>query len=107
MKAKLAALGAVATLTFTAPALADDWNTILMSADTNSDGQVDMMEVMNFSDPLGSPGFKPFLAYNFKEMDTDGDGMVSSEEVKKHCSDMGLSDADILAMFRKNIYQSL
>ncbi len=107
MKTALTTLAALAALTLTAPAWADDWTSTLKTADANGDGMIDKMEVMNFSDPLGAPGFKPFFAVHFDDIDKDGDGMLAMAEVKRAMKAMKLSDAQIAAMFNKRIYDGL
>jgi hypothetical protein len=65
------------------------------------------MEVMNFNDPLGAPGFAPFFAAHFSEMDSNSDGMVSMDEMKAAMASMKLSDEMLTAMFNRDIYEKL
>ena len=52
------------------------WTTVVKEADTNKDGMLEPMEIMNFTD-ISAPGFRPFLAQNFMDFDSDKDGMLA------------------------------
>lgn len=107
MRTILAITGVLALLSMATPSLADDWTAVLERADADADGAIDRMEVMNFSDPLGAPGFKPFLAVHFETLDRNADGKVTRDEMAAAMHDMDLTDEELTALFEKRIYENL
>lgn len=83
------------------------WTTVVKEADTNKDGMLEPMEIMNFTD-ISAPGFRPFLAQNFMDFDSDKDGMLAMKEIEKGMKRMGMSEKESGQMFfRRVVYEGL
>lgn len=59
------------------------WTDVTAMADSNKDGMLTMPEVEQFKQATEFPGFQPFMTDHFKELDTNADGMVDSDELAK------------------------
>jgi Ca2+-binding EF-hand superfamily protein len=70
------------------------WTDILMMADRNSDGGVDMAEVKSFREPAYA-GFQPWMGTNFNALDLNQDGMVTMYEMKKYLMEHKMDDRDL------------
>ena len=57
------------------------WTKVADMADLNDDGMLTMFEVERFKPVAKFPGFQPWMADHFADLDTDNDGMVDSEEL--------------------------
>ena len=74
---------------------------VIHMADTNSDGMLTHDEVMGFSSP-DAVGFQPFMVDHWAAFDTDGDGMVSMDEIDAGMKAQNMTDKDMLRMFFEN-----
>ncbi len=63
------------------------WGTNPLVPDTDGDGVIDGLEIVNYSDPLDSE----FILYS---LDTDGDGISNHDEVSKYGTSPNLADTD-------------
>ncbi|MEM7540635.1 MAG: hypothetical protein AAF384_03505 [Pseudomonadota bacterium] len=78
------------------------WTDVVMMADTNDDGMMTEDEVKKFMAADHFVGFQPFMKDHFKNLDANGDGMVSMAEVKMFAKNqMQWSDPQISEMFYK------
>lgn len=59
------------------------WTKVADMADLNDDGMLTMFEVERFKPVAKFPGFQPWMADHFNDLDTNSDGMVDSEELAK------------------------
>ena len=54
------------------------WTKVADMADLNDDGMLTMFEVERFKPVAKFPGFQPWMADHFADLDTNNDGMVDS-----------------------------
>ena len=59
------------------------WTKVVSMADLNDDGMLTMFEVERFKPVAKFPGFQPWMADHFVDLDTNGDGMVDNTELAK------------------------
>ncbi len=101
------------SIMFLQSALADDlpagfrpWIEVAHDADVNADGILTPREIMQAE--VNAPGFRPFLVEHFMQLDTNGDGMLSMDEIKAGTRRMGMSDKETSKMFfHKAVYEGL
>jgi len=77
------------------------WGDVVGMADTDNDGALTMDEVNNYEGSGEHIGFQPFMTDHFQDLDIDGDGKVSMEELEKGTSDMSISDDQMTEGFYK------
>ena len=59
------------------------WTKVAEMADLNDDGMLTMFEVERFKPVAKFPGFQPWMADHFIDLDSNNDGMVDSKELAK------------------------
>ena len=59
------------------------WQKVTNMADLNDDGMITMFEVERFKPVAKFPGFQPWMADHFHDLDVNSDGMVDAEELAK------------------------
>ena len=77
------------------------WTAAVTAADTDGDRQISMSEVREFSRQKEFRGFQAFMADHFIDLDTDGDGKVSEQELKLGIAKMGISETQLSQGFRQ------
>lgn len=82
------------------------WTELAHDADLNADGMLTPKEVMHAD--VDAPGFRPFLAQHFMDLDTDGNGMLSMQEIKTGTKQMGMTEKETSVMFfHRAVYKGL
>lgn len=79
------------------------WTDVMIMADTNHDGALDMQEVDNFSEATTFIGFQPFIREQFKIYDTNHDGRLSMAELKMGTMKDELTDPEVSVAFFKGL----
>ena len=59
------------------------WTDVAEMADMNSDGMISVFEVESFKPASKFPGFQPWMADHFNDLDSNKDGMVDADELMK------------------------
>ena len=59
------------------------WTKVTETADLNDDGMITMFEVERFKPVAKFPGFQPWMADHFQDLDANSDGMVDADELMK------------------------
>ena len=77
------------------------WNKVTAMADLNDDGMITMFEVERFKPVAKFPGFQPFMADHFIELDTNEDGMVDAAELAKAKEMFKMNDTEMSQAFLK------
>ena len=75
------------------------WTDVMKMADADDDGMLTPREVMYFEGREAHAGFQPFMVDHFKDFDTNGDGMVSSDELTAAKAKLGMSDEEMSKAF--------
>ena len=57
------------------------WTKVTDMADLNDDGMLTMFEVERFKPVAKFPGFQPWMADHFHDLDANDDGMVDAKEL--------------------------
>ena len=94
----------VAALTVAGAASAEGfmpWAKVTSMADLNEDGMITMFEVERFKPVAQFPGFQPFMADHFIELDTNNDGMVDAAELEKAKEMLKMNDTEMSQAFMK------
>ncbi|MGE0483451.1 MAG: hypothetical protein AB7Q81_04885 [Gammaproteobacteria bacterium] len=94
------AIGLLASLTATAEGFMP-WTSAIDKADLNGDGMLTMFEVERFKPVTEFPGFQPFMADHFKDLDANQDGMVDRAELERAKELFGMTDAQMSEAFFK------
>jgi len=68
------------------------WTDVMKMADTNNDQVLSPTEVMEFQFAQDYPGFQPFIATHFQQLDANGDGMITFEEAHAQMQVLGMQD---------------
>ena len=77
------------------------WTKVTETADLNDDGMITMFEVERFKPVRDYPGFQPFMADHFQELDANDDGMVDAEELAKAKEMFKMTDTEMSQAFLK------
>lgn len=77
------------------------WTEAMKAADTDGDHQISMSEVREFSRQKEFKGFQSFMADHFIDLDTNGDGKVSEQELKLGIVKLGISETQLSQGFRE------
>ena len=77
------------------------WSKVTTMADLNDDGMITMFEVERFKPVAKFPGFQPFMADHFVELDTNNDGMVDAKELEKAKEMLKMNDTEMSQAFLK------
>jgi hypothetical protein len=106
----------VFALTFAAGnVLADDatgfmpWTTIMMNVwaayDKDHNGMLSMDEVKEMDHKLGGdiPGFEPWFADHYADLDTNHDGVVSVDELHNMMVSKGITDPEVTKTWLRGI----
>ena len=82
------------------------WTEVAHDADVNIDGMLTPKEIVHAD--VDAPGFRPFLAEHFMDLDTDDDGMISMQEIKTGTERMGMTEQESSEMFfHRAVYEGL
>lgn len=82
------------------------WIEVAHDADVNTDGMLTPSEIMHAD--VDAPGFRPFLAEHFMDLDTNDDEMLSMDEIKTGTKKMGMTERKTSEMFfHKIVYEGL
>lgn len=98
------AAGLAVGLLLTLPAAAEGfmpWTSAVAKADLNGDGMLTMFEVERFKPVTEFPGFQPFMADHFQDLDANHDGMVDQAELERAKDLFGMTDAQMSEAFFK------
>ena len=77
------------------------WTKVADMADLNDDGMLTMFEVERFKPVAKFPGFQPWMADHFVDLDTNNDGMVDSDELANAKEMFKMDDTAISQAFFK------
>lgn len=77
------------------------WTKVTGMADLNDDGMLTMFEVERFKPVAKFPGFQPFMADHFDELDANSDGMVDGAELAKAKEMFKMNDTEMSQAFFK------
>jgi EF hand len=77
------------------------WTKVATMADLNDDGMITMFEVERFKPVSDFPGFQPFMADHFQDLDTNDDGMIDSNELAQAKEMFKMTDTEISQAFFK------
>jgi hypothetical protein len=77
------------------------WTKVTEMADLNEDGMITMYEVDRFKPVADFPGFQPFMADHFQQLDTNDDGMIDAAELAKAKEMFKMTDTEMSQAFIK------
>ena len=77
------------------------WTKVTEMADLNDDGALTMFEVERFKPFAKFPGFQPWMADHFHDLDVNDDGMVDADELAKAKEMFGMDDTAMSQAFFK------
>lgn len=78
------------------------WTDVMKTYDANHDGGVSMEETKDHKLGQTTPGFAPWFADHFAELDTNGDGIVNQDELSKMMHTKQWTDKDMVNFFYKD-----
>jgi len=77
------------------------WVNVAEMADMNRDGMISVFEVERFKPASKFPGFQPWMADHFNDLDSNKDGMVDSGELMKAKEMFEMDDTAMSQAFLK------
>ncbi|MEM7469618.1 MAG: hypothetical protein AAF387_22435 [Pseudomonadota bacterium] len=77
------------------------WTKVTEMADLNDDGMITMFEVERFKPVAKFPGFQPWMADHFNDLDANNDGMVDATELAKAKEMFDMDDTALSQAFFK------
>ena len=77
------------------------WTKVTDMADLNDDGMLTMFEIERFKPVAKFPGFQPWMADHFHDLDTNDDGMVDATELAKAKEMFEMDDTALSQAFFK------
>ncbi len=79
------------------------WSDIMKMADANNDQVLTPKEVMTFEFATQYPGFQPFVASHFMQLDADHDGTITFEEFRSRMTTIDMDDKEMDEAFSVGI----
>jgi hypothetical protein len=80
-----------------------EWVEVVNKADVNHDGMVSAHEVMMYDPTSHEAGFRPFMVDHFIAFDTNGDGMLTMDEIKAGMAKANMTDKDMSRAFFETV----
>lgn len=94
----------LASLMFTGMTQAEGfmpWTQATEMADLNDDGMITVFEIERFKPVADFPGFQPFMADHYKQLDGNDDGMIDAAELARAKETLNMTDTEMSQAFFK------
>ena len=80
-----------------------EWIDVVNKADMNKDGMVSAHEIMMYDPATAEVGFRPFMVDHFAAFDSNGDGMLTMDEIKAGMVKANMTDKDMSRAFFETV----
>lgn len=80
-----------------------EWVAVVNKADLDKDGMVSAHEIMMYDPAVEEVGFRPFMVDHFAAFDSNGDGMLTMDEIKAGMVKANMTDKDMSRAFFETV----